>query len=260
MAAAEKRLMIAVSGKGGVGKTTITALIVKILSEAKGRSILVIDANPDSNLPDVLGIKVDKTVGMATDDLKKAIEKAEIPREMTKEGILEYEIFKILKETPNFDLLVMGRGEGEGCYCPVNAFLTRIIDTLSKNYDLTLMDTAAGLEHLSRRTDRDVDVMIIVTDPSFMGLQTAKRIKEIAKEVHIAFKKIYLVGNRFNPEMEAFLKEEAEKIGIEYAGTVPTDENIFKFNLTGKPVLSLPPESPALLAVKEILVHMDLLG
>jgi len=259
LVAAKKGLVIAVSGKGGVGKTTITALMVKILSEVKGRSILVIDANPDSNLPDVLGIKVDKTVGIVTDDLKKAIERAEIPREMTKEGILEYEVFKILKETPNFDLLVMGRGEGKGCYCPVNALLTRIIDTLSKNYELTLMDMEAGLEHLSRRTDRDVDIMVIVTDPSSMGFQTAKRIKELAKEVHIAFKKIYLVGNRFSPEMESFLKKEANKIGVEYAGLVPQDDNVFKYNLTGKPIFDLPQESPALRAVKEILMHIGLL-
>jgi len=222
LTAENTNLVIAVSGKGGVGKTTITALMIKILSEEKNqRSILAIDANPDSNLPDVLGISVSKTVGMVTGNLKKAIEKAEIPIGMTKEGILETRIFEILKETPNFDLLVMGRGEGEGCYCPVNAFLTRIIDTLSKNYDLTIMDMVAGLEHLSRRTDRDVDIMITVTDPSFMGLQTAKRIKELAKEVHIKFKKIYLIGNRFSPEIENTLREEAEKLGIELAGIIP---------------------------------------
>lgn len=259
MVAKGQRLVVAVSGKGGVGKTTITALMVRALSEAKGRSILVIDANPDSNLPDVLGVSVDKTVGMVTDDLKRALERAEIPPGMTKEGILEYEVFKILKETPDFDLLVMGRGEGEGCYCPVNAFLRRIIDTLSKNYDLTLMDMEAGLEHISRRTDRDVDIMVVVTDPSSMGFQTARRIKELAKEVHINFKKICLVGNRFSPEMEPLLKEEANKIGVEYAGLVPQDDNVFKYNLAGKPIFDLSQESPALRAVKEILMHIGLL-
>jgi len=260
LTAGKRNLVIAVSGKGGVGKTTTTALMIKILSEEKNRrSILAIDANPDSNLPDLLGTSVNKTVGMVTDDLKKAIEKNEIPIGMTKEAILESRIFEILKETPNFDLLVMGRGEGEGCYCPVNAFLAHIIDRLAKNYDLTLMDMEAGLEHLSRRTDRDVDIMIIVTDPSSMGLQTAKRIKELAKEVHIEFKKTYLIGNRFNPQMENTLKEEAKKLGIEFAGIIPPDENISKYNLTGKPLTQLPDKSPALLSIKKILTRINLL-
>jgi len=121
-----------------VGKTTTTALMAKILSESNPeRSILVIDANPDSNLADVLGIPAARTVGMVTDDLKKSLEKSEIPPTMTKEDILETRIFEILRETSGFDLLVMGRGEGEGCYCPVNAFLAHIIDRLIKNYDDT---------------------------------------------------------------------------------------------------------------------------
>lgn len=258
MAAEKTNLVIAVSGKGGVGKTTITALMVKLLSEAKKTSMLVVDANPDSNLVDVLGLSVTKTVAMATEELKD-IERAKIQHGMTKERILESRVFGVLKDMPSFDLLVMGRGEGEGCYCLVNAFLSRIIDTLSKKYDVTVMDMEAGLEHLSRRTDRDVDIMIIVTDPSFMGLQTAKRIKELAPEVHIEFKKVYLIGNRFSPKMESILKQEAEKIGIELAGVVPHDENVFKHNLMGKPLTDLPPESSALVSVKRILTHIGLL-
>ena len=254
-------LVIAVSGKGGVGKTSITALMIKLLSEtSSGRSILAIDANPDSNLPNVSGISVDKTVGMVTDELKKSIERAEIPLGMTKEDILESRVFEILKETPDFDLLVMGRGEGEGCYCPVNALLTRIIDTLSKNYDLTIMDMEAGLEHLSRRTDRDVDIMFIVTDPSSMGLQTAKRIKELAKEVQIQFKKIYLIANRFKPEMESKIREDAMKIGVEFAGIVPYDNNLSNCNIEGKPLTSLPNESPSVASVKKILLKTGLLN
>jgi len=259
LATMKKGLVVAVSGKGGVGKTTTTALMIKILSEAKQGSILAIDANPDSNLPDVLGVHVTKTVGMVTDELKRSIERAEIPYGMTKEDILESRVFGVLKETPDFDLLVMGRGEGKGCYCPVNALLTRIIDRLSKNYDLTIMDMEAGLEHLSRRTDRDVDIMVMVTDPSSMGLQTAKRIKELAEEVHIEFKKIYLVGNRFKPEMEPMLREEAQKIGVEFAGIIPNDDNVFAHNLSGKPLLHLSPDSPAVPAIKQVLKRIGLL-
>ncbi len=257
----KKGLVIAVSGKGGVGKTTTTALMAKILSESNPEeSILVIDANPDSNLPEVLGIPVSRTVGNVTDDLRVSLDKSEIPPTMTKEDILETRIFEILHETPNFDLLVMGRGEGEGCYCPVNAFLARIIDRLSKNYDLTIMDMEAGLEHLSRRTDRDVDIMLVVTDPSSMGLQTAKRVKEVAKEVHIEFKKFYLIGNRFKPELEPLLLQETEKLGYEFAGTMPQDDNIFTYNLTGKPLLSLPSDTPAIVALRQILERIGLLN
>jgi CO dehydrogenase maturation factor len=257
----KENLVIAISGKGGVGKTSMTALMIKLLSENKSeRNILVIDANPDSNLPNVLGISVAKTVGMVTGDLKKAIERAEIPYGMTKEDILESHVFEILKETSSFDILVMGRGEGEGCYCPVNALLARIIDRLSKNYDLTIMDMEAGLEHLSRRTDRDVDIMFIVTDPSSMGLQTAKRIKELAKEVHIQFKKIYLIANRFKPEMESKIVEDAKKIGVELVGIVPYDENVFNYNMEEKPLTSLPDENPAVASVKKILLKTGLLN
>jgi len=234
--------------------------MAKILGDSNpNKSVLVIDANPDSNLADVLGIPVTRTVGIVTEELRKSLEKSEIPPTMTKEDILETRIFQILRETPSFDLLVMGRGEGEGCYCPVNAFLTHIVDRLIGNYDVTLMDMEAGLEHLSRRTDRDVDIMLVVTDPSSMGLMTARRIKEVAKEVHIEFKNYCLIGNRWTPEMEPMLREEAEKLGYEYLGIIPTDDNIFTHNLTGKPLLDLPPDSPAIPAVKQILSRLGLL-
>lgn len=254
------KLVLAISGKGGVGKTTLAALMLKILTEKKQKSILVIDANPDSNLSNLLGIPtVKKTVGNVTDELKKSLGKGEIPPNVTKKDILEYRIFEILEENPNFDLLVMGRSEGEGCYCLLNKLLADIIDTLSKNYDLTIMDEHAGLEHLSRRTDRNVDVMIIVTDPSSMGFQTARRIKELAKEVHIEFKKVYLVGNKFTPEMQPMLGSEANKMGVEHAGNIPYDDNVLRYNLTGRPLVELPPMSPALVAAKNILIRMGLL-
>lgn len=256
----KKGLVVSVSGKGGVGKTTITALIVRLLSESKQGSLLVIDANPDSNLADVLGAPYTKTVGMSATQLKKQVERGELPPEVTKRDLLEAKVFEVLEESQSFDLLVMGRTEGEGCYCLVNNLLTHIIDTLMKNYDYVVMDMEAGLEHLSRRTDRDVDTMIIVTDTSHMGLQTAKRIKELAKEVHIQLKRICLIGNRFPPDMEPMLKEEAAKIGVEYAGIIPLDENVMHFNLKAQPLLKLPEDSPALKQLKMILTKIGLLN
>lgn len=256
----KEKLVLAISGKGGVGKTTLATLMLKILSEKGRKNILAIDANPDSNLSNLLGVlTTKKTVGDVTDELRRSMEKGEIPPDVIKKDLLEYRIFEILQETPDFDLLVMGRSEGEGCYCLVNKLLADIIDTLSKNYDLTLMDEHAGLEHLSRRTDRDVDVMIIVTDPSSMGFQTARRIKELAKEVHIEFKKIYLIGNRFPSEMESTLKDEASKMGIEFAGMIPEDDDVLRYNLSGRPLVELPPENPALLATEGILKKIGLL-
>ncbi|RLG92191.1 ATP-binding protein [Candidatus Bathyarchaeota archaeon] len=253
------KLVLAVSGKGGVGKTTVTALITRLLSESGKYDVLVIDANPDSNLPDVLGIPVAKTVGDMATALRKSIEKGEIPLQVSKRELLESRVFEVLKETPDFDLLVMGRTEGEGCYCLVNSLLTHIIDTLSKNYDLTIMDMEAGLEHLSRRTSRDVDIMLIVTDLSFMGFQTARRIKELAKEVHIEFKKLYLIGNRYTKDKEGIVMKKAEEIGIEYGCIVPPDENVLRHNLEGIPLTKLPPDTPAIQAVKAFLTKIGLL-
>ncbi len=146
----------------------------------------------------------------------------------------------------------MGRSEGEGCYCFVNNVLTHILDTLTKNYGVILMDMEAGLEHLSRRTDRDVDAMLVVTDPSRMGFETARRIKDLAEEVHIDVKKIYLVGNNFPQDMTDTLKKAADDIGVELAGSVPYDENVMSFNITGKPLLGIPDDSPAYRAVEHI--------
>ncbi len=249
-----KNIVITVSGKGGVGKTTFSALLLQVLiKNNKNLDILVVDADPDSNLPDLLGIEVPRcdTVGGAAFSLKKQIEKGTIPPGTTKQQILESDVFKILKEEDDFDLLTMGRCEGDGCYCFPNQLLTGIVDSLSNNYNITLMDMEAGLEHLSRRTARDVDIMFIITDPSQMGIKTAERIKELTKEVNISFKKMFIVGNRFTPEMEEKLKASAKKIGIEFAGIIPQDEQISEFNFLGKPITGLK-DSEAYKAVENI--------
>ncbi len=257
----EKALVVSVSGKGGVGKTTLVALLLKALLERDdGRDILVVDADPAANLPDVLGVKVEKTVGMVANELKRKIEKGQLPMGVSKSDLLEAWVYSTLLELENFDMLVMGRTEGEGCYCYVNSILTRILDTLLSNYDLVLMDMEAGLEHLSRRTDKDVDVMVIVTDPSLMGFKTALRIKELAEEVHIEVKKIYIVGNRFPAEMEERLREWASKIGVEAAGVIPNDSLIAEYNLAGRSLLDLPSDSPALSSAREIAKRIGIIS
>lgn len=253
--------VISVSGKGGTGKTTLAALLLRVLLDNGGnRTILMVDADPASNLQEVLGVNVEKTVGVMATELKKKIEKGSLPIGISKADLLEAWVFETLVELPEYDLLVMGRTEGEGCYCYVNSVLTRILDAITQNYDITIMDMEAGLEHLSRRTDRDVDILLIVTDPSKMGLKTAERIKELAHEVHIEVKEIYLVGSRFPEELVTMLEEKAKEMGVGFAGSIPTDPNVVKFNIEGRSLLELPMDSPALKAAEKIAKRISLLN
>ena len=253
--------IISVSGKGGVGKTTLVALLLRVLLHNNpDTSILVVDADPAANLPEVLGVEVEKTVGMVANELKKKIEKGGLSVGISKQELLEAWVYSTLVELPDYDLLVMGRTEGEGCYCYVNSLLTRILDTLASNYDLVLMDMEAGLEHISRRTDKDVDIMVIVTDPSLMGLKTARRIKELIREVHIDIKEVYLVGNRFPSEAQSKLEKWASENGLKLAGIIPEDQKIYEYNLSGLPLLKLPEDSVALRAAENIARRIGLIS
>jgi len=254
-----RAVAVSVSGKGGVGKTVLTSLILRALIKNGRRSILAVDADPATNLPETLGVKVDKTVGMVANELRSRIEKGDLPLGASKKDILEANVFGILVEGERFDLLAMGRTEGEGCYCYVNSLLTEILDTISSNYDIVLMDMEAGLEHLSRRTDRDLENLLIVTDPSKMGLNTARRIKELADEVHIKIARTLLVGNTFPPEMEGELRRYASQINVEYCGIIPYDPEISKYNIRGMPLLELPDTSQAAKRAEEIAAQLGLL-
>jgi len=247
-----RKVVISVSGKGGSGKTTLTALLLKWIVKNTDEIALVVDADPATNLPDVLGVELGRTVGQVSKAMKDQIERGELSPTTPKQDLLEAWVFQTLLESDRFDLLAMGRSEGEGCYCYVNNVLTRILDTLTKNYSISLLDMEAGIEHLSRRTDRDVDIMLVVTDPSKMGFETAKRIKELIEEVHIGVKKTYLVGSRFPPQLVDILEKAADDIGFEYAGNMPEDSNVQSFNMTGKPLLEIPDDSPSYRAIEEI--------
>lgn len=247
-----RKMVVSISGKGGSGKTTLCALLLKTLIRSAHNSILVVDADPATNLPEVLGIEIGKTVGMVASELRKKIDTGAVSVGRSKADLLETWVFSTLVETPEFDLLPMGRTEGEGCYCYVNSLLTRILDVLTKNYDMTLMDMEAGLEHLSRRTDRNVNILLIVTDPSKMGFETAKRIRDLVKEVHIKVKKIYLIGNQFPETMENLLVEHSQDIGVDYGGMLPADAMISRYNLEGKPLLAMPWDNPAVKAAQSI--------
>ncbi len=244
-------MIIAVSGKGGTGKTLLSSLLIKELSE-KGKDVLAIDADPDSNLPEALGVEVLKTVGDVREELKIDTAQGNIPKEMNKWDILDYKIMEAVIETPKFDLLVMGRPEGSGCYCAVNNILRKIIETLSKNYDYIVIDTEAGLEHLSRRTTQNVDTMLVVTDKSKRGMLTAQRIGELATELDINFKNKFLVVNRITPKNEDLILKKAKDTGIEIIGTIYEDGQIAEYDVEGIPLINLSNDSESVQTVSNI--------
>lgn len=250
--------IISFSGKGGVGKSTLLILMLKyVLETKKYNNVLVIDADPDANIGDIIGkeIHFKETVGGKMAVLKRKIQKRQIPLDVSKDQIIESEVFNALIEMDEFDILEMGRSEGSGCYCSVNNALKRIIDVLAKNYDLVLIDAPAGLEYFSRKTGQDVTDLIIVTDPSKMGFHTMERIIEVSKDVELDFENILIIGNRFPEDLKNLIIERVGKLNeqnVRFLGLVPNDEEISKMNLVGENLLKLPIESKVYKIVKEL--------
>ncbi|MFW9867858.1 MAG: AAA family ATPase [Candidatus Thorarchaeota archaeon] len=250
--------IIAFSGKGGVGKTTSLVLFLKYILETKNKlDILVIDSDPDANIADVIGeeVKFCDTIGGKMKDLKDKIQKRQLPLDVPKNQVIEGDVYNCLIEMDNFDLLEMGRQEGEGCYCFINSVLKNVIDTLSKNYDITLLDAPAGLEHFARKTGRNVTDLIIVTDPSKMGIHTLKRILEITNELELKFENIWVLGNRFPDNLRDILKNEIEKLNnqnVKLLGFISNNDNISAVNLTGGNLLELSQDNPSYQEAKEM--------
>jgi CO dehydrogenase maturation factor len=244
-------VIIAVSGKGGTGKTLVSSLLIKILSET-GKDVLAIDADPDSNLPEALGVEVVKTVGDIREELKQETAEGKIPAGMNKWDILDYKIMESVVESPEFDLVVMGRPEGSGCYCAVNNMLRKIIETLSSNYDFIIIDTEAGLEHLSRRTTQNVNVMLIVTDISKRGMLTAQRIGNLSTELDITFQKMFLILNRVKQENEDLIRKKAVETGLDVIGVIYDDSEVTEYDIEGKPLIELPVDSNPAKTVSKI--------
>ncbi len=253
---------IALAGKGGVGKTTVAGMVIKYLAQNQSGSILAIDADPSSNLNMVLGLDLDWTVGDIREDMLQQVKSTlaqggaamgGLPGGVSKREYLEYHVRSSLAEGSRFDLIAMGRGEGQGCYCAVNHNLREVVDGMSRHYAYVVIDNEAGMEHLSRRTTRDVQHLIIVSDPSQRGLVAAQRIAEMSKELDIRIEKSYLVINRVNgalpPETRAF----TEKLGIPLLGTIASDAELSTFDAAGKPLVDLPDESPVYQSVAGML-------
>jgi CO dehydrogenase maturation factor len=238
---------IAVSGKGGTGKTTLCGMLIKYLLDKEKEPILAVDADSNANLNEVLGIAVRSTIGEARELMKK-----DVPAGMTKEMWFEYKVNETLIEANGYDLLVMGRPEGPGCYCAANTLARKYIDILSDNYRYVIIDNEAGMEHLSRLTTQNVNLLIIISDHSSRGVSTAGRIRDLVLELNLDIGRSVLIVNRAPGDLDPAITRQAEALGLELAGTVPSDETIFQFDLEGKPTFRLPADSRAVQSARKI--------
>lgn len=247
---------IAVAGKGGTGKTTVSALMIRILIESQKGTVLALDADPNSNLNEVLGVKVTRTVGELVENFKK--DGAALPKGMYKDQMVEMNLHQSVIEGKGFDLLVMGRGEGPGCYCAANNLFKRYIDMLQKNYSYVVMDNEAGMEHISRKTTTNVNFLFLISDPSIRGILTAARLRDLAKELKINAEKIFLIVNRINGNLDLKLKEYISEQKFEILGLINSDEAISDIELSGKSVFDLPDNSISLNQVKDIIKKLGI--
>jgi CO dehydrogenase maturation factor len=246
--------VIAITGKGGVGKTALTAMMTRILTESRSDlKVLLIDGDPAMGLSAALGVKVRRTIGEAREAIINAARTSGKQGKVQIAGMLDFLILDALAEMDEFSLLVMGRTETLGCFCPVNDLLRAAIETLSKSFDVVLIDCEAGLEQINRKVVRSVDELIIVTDATLRGIQTAALINKTTHDHNILpYGEIGLVLNRVRGE-EAPIIQAAEKVGLKILGSIPEDENINRYDLVGKPITDLPSDSPGLIATREVL-------
>ncbi len=239
---------IALAGKGGVGKTTIAGMLIKYMVKNGKKPILAVDADSNYNLNEVLGVNVPDTLGNAREDMKKG----KVPPGMTKDIFISMRLEEAVIETGDYDLIVMGQPEGTGCYCAANTLLLNCLERLSDNYPYIVMDNEAGMEHISRLTTRNVDVLIIVGDASRRGLQAAFRINKLASELNIGVTKSCLILNQVKNTIPDEMKQLIADEGLDLVGTVPEDEEVYEFDSSGRPTIELSDENPAQLAAYEI--------
>jgi CO dehydrogenase maturation factor len=256
-------ITLALAGKGGVGKTTIAGMVIKYLVQNEGGPVLAIDADPSANLNMVLGLDLEWTVGDVREDMLAQVKSSLVaggaamgglPGGASKRDYLDFHIRASLSEGEQFDLIAMGRSEGPGCYCAVNHNLREVIDMIGKNYRFIVIDNEAGMEHLSRRTTRDVQHLLVVSDPTQRGLVAAGRIAAFRKELDIHIEHAYLVLNRLDgplpPALAAFINNNMD---IPLLATIPADIELGNFDLNGRPLIELSDNSPIYQAVAEML-------
>ncbi len=239
---------IALAGKGGTGKTTVAGMLVKYLVKTKNTPVLAVDADSNANLNEVLGLEVADTLGNAREDMKKG----DVPGGMTKDIFMEMKLEQAIVESSGYDLVVMGQPEGSGCYCAANTLLAGFLEKLTGNYPYIVMDNEAGMEHISRLTTRNVDILLMVSDTSRRGLQAAVRIHQLAQELNIGVIRSYLIINQAREEPSEAVLKIVKESGLEIAGTIPADDEIYEYDLAGRPTIELPDENKAVQAAFDI--------
>jgi CO dehydrogenase maturation factor len=247
-------IKIAVAGKGGCGKTSITALVIRYLKKNGKIPILAVDADPNANLGESLGLSVPLTIGRILDDFQH--EKISIPPGMTKEAYLDYKLNETLVESEGLDLITMGRGQGPECYCYPNTVLKKFIDGLSDNYTYVVMDNEAGMEHLSRKTTDDVDALLLVSNHSVKGVRAIGRILELAAELKLHVKKKYVVINMVPDKLDPLVVEELKRLGLKADIIIPEDKTLYRQDLEQKPLMDMPDNSPAVQAVAKLMAEL----
>ena len=250
---------IAVAGKGGVGKTTTCGMIIDYLCNKKQGPVLVVDADANANLNEVLGVEVETSLGQIREEMAQAELKGTLPAGMTKADYADFKFNSAIVEEDDFDMLVMGRTQGKGCYCYVNGVLKSQVDKYARNYSYVVMDNEAGLEHVARGTLPKVDTMLLISDCSRRGIQAAARVAEIVEEMQLNPGTMGLIVNRA-PEgkLDAGVMEEIEKHGLKLLGVLPQDEGVYRCDCDGEPSAKLPDSNPVKAAVKKTMQDLGL--
>ena len=250
---------IAVAGKGGVGKTTTCGMIIDYLCSKKQGPVLVVDADANANLNEVLGVEVETSLGQIREEMAQAELKGSLPAGMTKADYADFKFNSAIVEEDDFDMLVMGRTQGKGCYCYVNGVLKSQVDKYARNYSYVVMDNEAGLEHVARGTLPKVDTMLLISDCSRRGIQAAARVAEIVEEMQLNPGTMGLIVNRA-PEgkLDAGVMEEIEKHGLKLLGVLPQDEGVYRCDCDGEPSAKLPDSNPVKAAVKKTMQDLGL--
>lgn len=253
--------IIAVAGKGGVGKTTLTGLMIQYLCENGKRPVLAVDADANSNLNEVLGVEAPPTLGEIREELERSASMANspIPKGMTKGDYLQMRLEDAITEEDDYDLMVMGRTQGQGCYCFVNGLVQTQIQRLQANYPYLVVDNEAGMEHISRGLLPTMDVAILISDCSRRGVQAAGRIAALMQELNFKPKQIGLIVNRApDGKLDAGTMEEIQKQGLNLFGVVPQSDEVYRYDCDGKPTVQLPEDSPVRQALYRILEGLAL--
>lgn len=252
---------IALAGKGGVGKTTICGMLIEYLCQKKNGPVLAVDADANSNLNEVLGVEVHSTLGEIREEIAQAEMSAKnpIPAGMSKADYAEMQFSDALTEADDYDLLVMGRTQGKGCYCFVNGLLSTQVAKYAQNYRYIVVDNEAGLEHLSRGILPKVDTILLVSDCSRRGVQAAGRLSEMIDELKLGAKEVGLIINRApGGQLNDGVRDEIEKYHLHLMGVVPHDDTVYEYDAEGKPSVTVPADSPVKQAVHRIFDQLAL--